>query len=310
MSKVRKVKDCLYDFITIPPRLYSYVDHPAFQRLRRIAQLGNTEYVYPTATHTRFEHSLGVMHLAGVICKQLKIKGNLRDCVQLAGLYHDIGHLPCSHHFDDILAAMPNPPVTPRHEDRSVIVLRKVAEEVGGFGKDDIDIVEACILGKTLPGYLPAIFQIISNEVDADRLDYLRRDAYHVKLSEFQPNYIISCMGLDAEGNIAFLRKAITELTSLFNTRERMHADVYQNKVCLQYDTLYSCMISRVIGELDFETIDDAELKTILRKHPLTRDTFRAMEYRQKEHTCGNNSHLVKFCMKKTEGLKALRWLD
>lgn len=313
-SKV--IKDCIHSHVTIPPLCVKFLDQPEFQRLRRVKQLGNVSRVYPSATHTRFEHSIGAMHLAGEMCASLKVKEEKSErvihLVQLAALYHDIGHLPYSHLFDHILQLVSTDhcSIPLHHEERSIMILRSVSERLKDeLTIDELTFVESCILGqqpskeilktcyndeihKENDAYL---YQIVSSEVDVDRLDYLCRDAYHSGMSSFQANYIILNARVDKKTRkIAFRKNAEHDIKNMFEMRERMHHTVYQHPVSLEYDRLYTCMIDTLVGRMAIKLtyeLDDYELDTLLRTHVATRDTFRRMETREKD-LCQHDYHL------------------
>lgn len=231
--KERIIKDCIYGHITVPPLCSVFMDQEEFQRLRRIKQLGNVSRVYPSATHTRFEHSIGVMHLAGKMCEQLGLsKGNrFRELIQLAGLYHDIGHLPYSHLFDSILSIIliekmddtydnddndneerenikrKDITINTHHEIRSLELFLGVSKRLRLLSTLEEDFVCNCIRGKVEESFSqnyqtqlqlyninPYYFQIVASSatgVDVDKLDYLCRDAYHTGMPSFQADYII-----------------------------------------------------------------------------------------------------------------------
>lgn len=130
------IKDCIYGHITVSKLCVAFMDVSEFQRLRRVRQLGVAHYAYPSAVHTRFEHSLGVMHLAGKFVDQLRnyvqISDRTKELIQLAGMYHDIGHLAFSHLFDLFLSNLPEGASVSNffdlhdHEDRSLFFVRLV----------------------------------------------------------------------------------------------------------------------------------------------------------------------------------------
>jgi len=294
--KERLVKDCIYGHIKIPVLCGAFIDNPKFQRLRRIKQLGNVHRVYPSATHTRFEHSIGVMHLAGVLARVLDIN-NIRTIhlIQLAGLYHDVGHLPYSHLFDKILEVLKPDTISHHHEDRSITTFLQVSKELQLLTPDEESFVCACIKGEVLDGYDKYLFQIISSEVDVDKMDYLCRDAYHTGMSSFQVNYIIMNARVDTQGKIVFRTKAREDIRDLFETRRRMHELVYQHPVSLQYDTMYMCMLLRIGNNITFDELCDYKLDTLLMSHPMAKDIYLQLECRKKDHNklCGDVSHPI-----------------
>lgn len=296
-NKSKYFKDAVYEFIDVPPLCAEYIDQPEFQRLRRVKQLGNSHRVFTCATHTRFSHCLGVMHLAGIMCKQLGIKDKrIKHLIQLAGMYHDVGHLPYSHLFDKILEIAKLPDIFTHHEERSCETFVKVSERLQLLKEDEVKFVCACITETCLEGYPKYYFKIISGPVDVDKLDYLHRDAYHIGLPAFQTQYILRNSVVTVDGELGFRSKAKGAIVDMFATRKRMHDVVYQHKVCLEYDTLYMCMILKVVKKLNKEEIEnlcDYSLEHILMTHPETKDTYFDLERRIKTHSEDCTSHPI-----------------
>lgn len=294
------VKDCIYGFVKIPDLCRSYMDTPEFQRLRRVKQLGSVSRVYPSATHTRFEHSIGVMHLAGELADVLNISTEHKILIQLAGLYHDIGHLPYSHLFDKVLKMYKPEGVLLDHEDRSIDTFLKVSKRLGIVSQKDQEFVSACIKGEYLEGYDKCLFQVVSSYIDVDKLDYLCRDAYHTGMPTFQSSYIIQNARLNENREIVFRKKALEDIKDMFETRRRMHELVYQHPVSLEYDTLYMCMIlkvSHVLGteNLEYYSLCDYKLETLLMENRQTKDMYQHIEARNKNHSllCSDVTHSI-----------------
>ena len=291
----RIVKDCIYKYVKISPLCGLFLDQPEFQRLRRIKQLGNVHRVYPSAVHTRFEHSIGVMHLAGKVSKQLSIDKRISELIKLAGLYHDIGHMPYSHLFDKVLKLIKPTSIALEHEDRSVSTFLKVSKRLNVLTEKEEEFICACIKGEYLPNYDRYLFQIVSGGVDIDRLDYLCRDSYHAGMPSFQANYIILNMNINENKDLCFNLKAKEDIKDMFETRRRMHELVYQHHVSLQYDTMYICMILKIKDELDFEELCDYKLDTLLMTHPKTKEIYKKIESRIKNHAdlCSQDCPMV-----------------
>lgn len=212
LRRGKNLHDRIHDQITLPPLLVAVIDTPEFQRLRKLTQLGCTQYLFPGAMHTRFEHCIGVAHIAGKMIRHLRdaqpeLDIDARDvlCVMFAGLVHDLGHGPFSHSFEQFVnlvrksrAAAGGGPWTPwHHEDNSVSMLRVLVEDngidVARYGLDpgpDLRFVELLIHGLTPGspwpediGRPPAkrfLFDIVANKrngIDVDKLDYFLRDS-------------------------------------------------------------------------------------------------------------------------------------
>ncbi len=180
------IKDPLYGYVKFEDNLSSILDSPIFQRLRRIKQVFGSDFVYPSANHTRFEHSLGVGYLAGSVADHLmmilhdygeeEINQDDKLSLILAGLLHDIGHGPFSHAFEGFLSKLGM-----NHEDFGrKIITELLSDEIEKFGLDSSFIAELAAgyqLDKA--SKRPFMKQIIGSAIDVDKLDYLRRDSYH-----------------------------------------------------------------------------------------------------------------------------------
>jgi HD superfamily phosphohydrolase len=206
----------VHGFIEVDHWERSVIDHPAFQRLRRIRQLAWTEYVYPGAVHTRFEHSLGVMHVATRVYNAVTSRsraflesklsydetgiGRDRRLIRFAALLHDLGHAPFSHASEELMPPRPGTEKKFRHEDYSAEVVRrhlKDAIENHPFNENvhlTADEIASLIDGTT--GARRAIFwrELIDGQMDADRMDYLLRDSTHlgVQYGRFDLDRIVS----------------------------------------------------------------------------------------------------------------------
>ncbi|MCR9084720.1 MAG: HD domain-containing protein, partial [Cyclobacteriaceae bacterium] len=177
MKSQKILNDPVYGFITIPSELiFEIIDHPYFQRLRRIKQLGLTDFVYPGALHTRFHHALGAMHLMHVTLDHLRTKGiEISDeefeATLIAILLHDIGHGPFSHALEySLLRSIP-------HEKLSILIIEMLNRELGGR----LDLTLKIFKNQ----YERKFFhQLVSSQLDIDRLDYLQRDCFFTGVSE------------------------------------------------------------------------------------------------------------------------------
>lgn len=166
---MRTIKDSVHDHIEISGIAEALLDTPEMQRLRRIGQLGTVNLVYPSANHTRFEHSLGVYHLADQALSHLNISGANADRIRAAALLHDIGHGPYSHNIEDLIHRH-----TGRyHDDVADLIERGPVASV--LTSHDLD--PNCIADR-IAG-TGGLAQLVSGELDVDRMDYLVRDAHH-----------------------------------------------------------------------------------------------------------------------------------
>ena len=180
-TKRKIINDPVHGFITInDPLIFAIVEHPFFQRLRRIQQMALAHLVYPGAVHTRMHHSLGAYHLMSIAIAELKDKGieitnEEAQAAKVAILLHDIGHGPYSHALENVLLRGIH------HEDMSLLIMRQLNEEndIALNGKLDLAI-------QIFTNQYPKKFlhQLISGQLDVDRLDYLARDSFFTGVSE------------------------------------------------------------------------------------------------------------------------------
>ena len=176
-SKRRVINDPVFGFINIPNEfIYDIIQHPYLQRLNRIRQLGVTSFVYPGAQHTRFHHSIGAMYLMNEALKNLKEKGHDISKDEYNGalaaiLLHDIGHGPFSHILEYTLVK------NIHHEKISLLLMKQLNEEWHGKLQTAIEIFT-----DTYPKHF--LHQLVSGQLDVDRLDYLRRDSFFTGVNE------------------------------------------------------------------------------------------------------------------------------
>lgn len=235
MSK--KINCPLYGFISITPRMRSIIDTPEFKRLHNLRQLGLTYLIYPSANHTRFEHSLGVSHLAKVLTTSLQknqpelgITDNEIELIQIAGLIHDIGHGPFSHLYDHEFSPGCH------HEKRGQVLFCEMVSKYNlSFTSDEINFIIDCI---DPPKELERNFkyQIVSNKIcsiDVDKIDYIQRDNYHLGfgLNEKYLRLIHDCRVVQFNGCLVlgWPNKLEDEVLSLFASRYRLHKKVYNH---------------------------------------------------------------------------------
>lgn len=222
MSKI--VNDPVFGFIHIPNGLLlDVVEHPLFQRLNRIKQLGVSSMVYPGAQHTRFQHSLGAFHLMSEAIISLTHKGNFifdseAEAVQAAILLHDIGHGPFSHVLENTLVQ------GVEHEDISLMLMEKVNRDLHGQLNLAIEIFKDKYPKRFL-------HQLISSQLDMDRLDYLRRDSFFTGVTEgnIGSARIIRMLNVK-EDHLVVEKKGIYSIENYLMTRRLMYWQVYLHK--------------------------------------------------------------------------------
>lgn len=239
MNKKKIFNDPVYGFVTIPSDLiFDIIEHPFFQRLRRIKQLGLTDLVYPGALHTRFHHALGAMHLMGTALDNLRNKGHeISDqeyqAMLIAILLHDIGHGPFSHALEFCLL----PGI--KHEHLSVILMNHLNKEFNG---------ELTLAIKIFNDQYERKFfhDLISSQLDIDRLDYLKRDSFFTGVSEgtIGANRIIKMLDIKND-HIVVEEKAIYSIENFLNARRLMYWQVYLHKTTVSAEKMIIQIIRR-----------------------------------------------------------------
>lgn len=220
--------DIIHGNISLCETAKKIIDTIEFQRLREIKQLGCCYLVFPCAVHTRFEHSIGVYHLAKQYVDILNVDDQYftereRICISIAGLIHDIGHGPYSHLFDDIV------PKDKHHEYRSGIILKRMNTKYNlGFSGEEVSFI-IDVINPTKEGYK---YQIVSNKngIDVDRFDYLMRDIHMTGLNygiEFQRIMNYSKI---VDGKVKYSDKVKTNIEDFFHIRFIMYREVYNHK--------------------------------------------------------------------------------
>jgi HD superfamily phosphohydrolase len=205
---VKNIRDPLYGFITVNEMELDVISAPEVQRLRRVAHLGLSDAVYPSATHSRFEHSLGVMHLAGKLAESLSLPEETRQAYRLAGLLHDVGHSPFSHALEEVIEDR----LGFEHERQSERIIRKLDELYAPDAEFVIDIIH----GNTE-------YDIVAGDIDADRLDYLQRDSQRTgfRNSSVDVQTIVK-FAQAHDDRIVFDKKAVQAIEDMFSARLRL----------------------------------------------------------------------------------------
>lgn len=252
-NKKKIVNDPVYGFITIQYELlFDIIEHPWFQRLRRIRQLGLTDYVYPGAQHTRFHHALGAMHLMSLAIESLRSKGHeITDeenlAAQAAILLHDIGHGPFSHALENSIVNGLN------HEQLSLLFMRKLNTHFEGK-------LEMAIAIFTDNYHKKFLHQLLSSQLDVDRLDYLNRDSFYTGVAEgtVGSDRIIKMMEV-VNGELVLEEKGIYSIEKFLLARRLMYWQVYLHKTVLAAENLLVNMLKRAKylvqnGEVVFAT--------------------------------------------------------
>ena len=260
------IKDSVHDHIEIEGVAEALLDTPTVQRLRHIRQLGTVQLVYPSANHTRFEHSLGVYHLANRALGELGIEGRQAERIRAAALLHDVGHGPFSHNIEEL---------THRYT---------------GKYHDDVDeLLESGAVGEILrdhdldPGHIAGLVagdgqfgQLVSGELDVDRMDYLVRDAHHtgVPYGTIDTERLIRELTF-VDGELVLDAGNVQTAESLLLARALMNPTVYMHPVARISKAMLRRATERLIEETAIDAdrvrrMDDHDLLVALRNTPET----------------------------------------
>lgn len=239
MNKKKIINDPVYGFISIPSELvYDVISHRYFQRLRYIKQLGMTHLVYPGALHTRFHHALGAMHLMSLAIEVLKSKGHTitegeEEAATLAILLHDIGHGPFSHALEHSLVT------GIKHEDISAKLMQELNDHFGGRLTHAIEVFNGTYPKKFL-------HQLISGQLDLDRMDYLNRDSFFTGVSEGVISFdrIIKMFNI-SDDNLVIEEKGIYSIEKFLIARRLMYWQVYLHKTVISGEMILVKLLER-----------------------------------------------------------------
>ncbi len=249
-----EIRDPIHGLIPVSQKELDIINTKAFQRLRRIRQLAMAFLVYPGTLHTRFDHSLGVMHIAGRICDRLEQFSDIDvtcDQVRLAALLHDIGHGPFSHVSEHLLDkyAPGNGQSTLEkiHEKVTVDIIRSDSEIGAILSDTERQFVIEMIEGKTSRDFQR---DIVSSDLDADKMDYLLRDSYFagVKYGTYDLEKIIESCRVHRKG-LAISDEGIHALEQLLLAKHHMTQQVYRHRVRLISDAMIICGIELAIRD-------------------------------------------------------------
>lgn len=273
MNKKKIFNDPIYGFISIHSDLiYDIIETPHFQRLRRIKQTGLADFVYPGANHTRFHHALGAMHLMSRALDNLREKGHSisgeeYEAALIAILLHDIGHGPFSHTLEHTLLSNVS------HESVSLLIMKVLNKQFNNQLKLAIEI----FIGTY---QRPFFHQLVSSQLDIDRLDYLKRDSFFTGVSEgsIGSDRIIKLFDI-VDDKIVVEEKGIYSVENFLNARRLMYWQVYLHKTGISVDVMLNNVLLRakllltkkvevqisnplklfLIGNIDLDTLDKNE---------------------------------------------------
>ena len=270
MKSQKIINDPVYGFITIPSELiFGIIDHPYFQRLRRIKQLGLTDMVYPGALHTRFHHALGSMHLMSITLEHLRNKGHEISNAEfeaslLAILLHDIGHGPFSHALENTLLN------NVHHESLSLLFIEVLNVQFN----HQLDLTLKIFTGS----YERKFFhQLVSSQLDIDRLDYLQRDCFFTGVSEgtIGADRIIKMMNIKNDA-LVVEEKGIYSIENFLSARRLMYWQVYLHKTTVSAEKMLINLITRAkYLQQSGNYLNASEELLALLKHNFTVEDFR-----------------------------------
>jgi HD superfamily phosphohydrolase len=232
------LNDPIYGFVMIPRGLIlELIDHPWFQRLRRIKQLGLSDFVYPGAVHSRFHHAMGVFHLMSRAIEILRMKGQAiseeeAEGALIAALLHDAGHGPFSHALENSLLPI-------EHEAITLRIMERLDAEFGGRLRPAMEI---------FAGNHPKRFlcQLVTGQLDVDRMDYLNRDSFYSGVVEGSIGYhrLLTMMDVD-DGRLVFEEKAGLSIENYLAARRLMYWQVYMHKTCIVAEQMLELLLAR-----------------------------------------------------------------
>jgi len=239
LNKKKIINDPVYGFISISTELiFDLIEHPYFQRLRYIKQLGMTHLVYPGALHTRFHHALGAMHLMGLAIETLRGKGHditaeEEEGVTIAILLHDVGHGPFSHALEQTIVEGIS------HEDISILLMNKLDMHFNGRLATAIAIFKGTYCKRFL-------HELVSGQLDMDRMDYLNRDSFFTGVSEGVISFdrIIKMLNV-VDDHIAVEEKGIYSIEKFLIARRLMYWQVYLHKTVIAAEQLVANILRR-----------------------------------------------------------------
>ena len=239
INKLKILNDPIYGFISIPnPFIYDLIQHPYFQRLRRISQMGLSYLVYPGAHHTRFHHALGCMHIMQKAIEVIRFKGvsiseDEENALLVAILLHDIGHGPFSHAMEHSIVENIN------HEAISLFFMKKLNEEFGGKLSLALQIFKGDYHRKFM-------LQLISSQLDMDRMDYLKRDSFYSGVAEgnISSDRLIQMMTV-VDDQLVIEEKGIYSVENFLMARRLMYWQVYFHKTSLVAELILTKILKR-----------------------------------------------------------------
>lgn len=254
-KKYLEIVDPIHDFIRIYEPEINVIDTAVFQRLRRIRQLAGAHLVYPSAQHSRFEHSLGVLHIAGQAASVLKDKGFLNSDdvanLRLGGLLHDVGHGPFSHLFEEVLQKKKK--ITHEEIGKKLILQTEIGDFLSQSGFDKKFLTQLAF-GNSKHQFMN---EIISGGLSADMMDYLPRDGYFTGAEHAKIDFkrIVQSLGV-YEKKLSLDRSSLYSFESMMISRYQMFKAVYFHKTVRSAEVMLLESMSLADNELEFTSYD------------------------------------------------------
>ena len=254
--KKKFIRDSVYGDIRLNEIEVEVMDNPQFQRLRRIKQLGLISLIYPGANHTRFEHSIGTMHIASKLADKLDLNQEDKELVRISALLHDIGHGPFSHVSEGVLSFP--------HEELTKYVIKNTAIRDIVEKKFDIDKIIEIINGEGKFG------PIVSGELDADRMDYLLRDSHYTGVAYGIIDYERIISNINLNKHLSLDIKGVQAAEGALVSRYFMYPSVYQHHTTRIVNSMFRRGLKKLIdrgliNENDMYKYDDADIIGIFR---------------------------------------------
>lgn len=340
MSRGRRTReltvlDRVYEHVSFPPLITAAIDTVYFQRLRSLHQLGVSSFLYPGAVHTRFEHSIGVAHMARILLQSIQQRqpdlGVTEvdiELAMLAGLLHDVGHGPFSHLFEDVVSHRCG--IDFNHEDMSERIARRVLSDL--IPQTHVDVVVGLMRGQPPPGITYG--EIISSKrsgIDVDRLDYLIRDSVccfgkpTVDVRVHRLFHSARLVHHDGHWQLAFEQKLALSLREIFTLRAKLHKTVYQHQVTKAIghmigDVLHAAMPHFKIGryslaecaqdEVLFSKLGDWILEAIEASDDAALKPAKEIIYRLRTRDLYAMVHSCAFDVEQREAVRRVDWKD
>lgn len=260
------IYDVIHGYVKVSELCLKIIDTPEFQRLRNLKQLGLTYLIFPSANHTRFEHSLGVSFLAGEMLKHLKFKQpELKitdreiELIKIAGLCHDLGHGPFSHFFDNYFLNLVESDV--EHEIRSCMILDMIIKKYNlDISKEERGVIFNMIIpdDDCLSVDRSFLYKIVNNKkngIDVDKFDYIKRDSFFLGMSfGFDCSRIIKQARV-IDDEICFLDKTFYDIQELYEVRDKLHKRVYKHHTNTILDYMMLDIFNDIKDTINFKEI-------------------------------------------------------